>query len=443
MMICRSGYTVMGLVLLLTVMAVMVAAQARESAPDSQRPAIKAELTRLLHYLELEGKVATPEFEQLIDLKLNTLVSDATPEQRQAAYKEFFVLLYRMQGNAPPQGEAEAQLAGLAQTAASVPATAPLSASGWATTTTPPGRFGHVEKLGHGPLPLILIPNQEDWSVYKSFMERHAAQFTMYAVTLPGYGNTPPPPRPERMDFSQLAWWCNAEQAILNLIAEHKLVKPLLVGTMMGGYLAARVALHHPEQVRGAVLLNALVYAGEPQPLAERLRQAKQGLAAFPSSELLPWSRRPPAEAVRQAIEQNPQALTQIKNWAQDAEVAKQLVINATTNNHPLTARYLNELATTDLTDELKKLRVPLLVIPALPDKDSPYQGKVSLTQFEAVKAQQPALPLTIVPFEDVRSYILFEAATELGKAFEDFAAGRPVVGKRRDTALQNAAPNP
>jgi hypothetical protein len=191
------------------------------------------------------------------------------------------------------------------------------------------------------------------------------------------------------------------------------------------------------------VLLNALVYAGEPQPLAERLRQAKQGLAAFPSSELLPWSRRPPAEAVRQAIEQNPQALTQIKNWAQDAEVAKQLVINATTNNHPLTARYLNELATTDLTDELKKLRVPLLVIPALPDKDSPYQGKVSLTQFEAVKAQQPALPLTIVPFEDVRSYILFEAATELGKAFEDFAAGRPVVGKRRDTALQNAAPNP
>lgn len=441
MTIQRTGLIVSRLVLILALADITVAAQG--GGVSSQRPAVKAELTRLLHYLEMDGRVAAPELEQLTDLKLKTLAPDATPEQRQAAYKEFFVLLYRLQGNAASQGEIEAQLTGFAQTAASVPATATSSASGWATATTPPGRFGHVEKLGHGPLSLILIPNQEDWSVYKSFMERHAERFTMYAVTLPGYGNTPPPPQPERMDFSQLAWWRNAEEAILNLIAEHKLAKPLLVGTMVGGYLAARVALNHPEQVRGAVLLNALVYAGEAQPLAERLRQAKQGLAAFPSSELMPWSRRPPAEAVRKAIEQSPPALAQIKNWAQDVEIAKQLVVNATANNHPLTARYMNELATTDLTDELKKLRVPLLVIPALPDKDSPYQGKVSLTQFEAVKAQNPALPLTIVPFEDVRSYVLFEAATELGNAIEAFATGKPIAGKRREPVSQNTPLNP
>jgi pimeloyl-ACP methyl ester carboxylesterase len=402
-----------------------------QTASVDQRASIRTEFARLAHYLELDGKVAPNESDRMTELKLKAVSSDATTQQRQAAYKELFALLYRLQGNDPPKGDDEAQLTSYAQAAAGFPPGVTAEATGWATTRTPSGKLGHVEKMGHGPIPLILIPNQEDWSVYKSFMEQHQDRFTMYAVTLPGYGNTPPPPQPELMDFTRLSWLRNAEQSIVNLIVEKKIVKPLIVGVMVGGYLAARLALDHADKVRGAVLVNALVYSGEAMPPAERLRQAKRGIAAFPAAELIPWSRRPSAEKVRQAIEKNPQALAGISNWARDTVVATDLVTGATVNNHPLTARYMNELATTDLTEEIRKLRVPVLVLPAIPDKDSPYQGRLSLTQFEELKAKYPTVPLTIAPFEEVRSYVFFEAGREMGKAIEAFATGKPVEGRR------------
>lgn len=382
---------------------------------------VEADITSLMYYLGLEKKADRQDLARLAELKMKTLAADATEEQRQAAYTDLFLMIYRLQGNPEPSEADKATLINYARAAAGVPAGATRGSSGWATSTTPLGKLGHVEKMGSGPIPVILIPNQEGWSLYKSFMEKNRDKFTFYAVTLPGYGGTPPPPRPERMDLAKLSWWSNAEQAVVNLIKDEKINKPIVVGTMYGAYLAARLALDHPDKVRGAVLINGLVYANQQQTLAERHRQARLGIAAFPSAEMIPWSRRPPAAAVKKAIEANPQALAQIQNWAKDPETAKSLVVEATVNNHPASARYGSELVTTDLTDDLKDLKVPMLVIPALSDPESPYQGKIALTQFEEIKAKYPSIPMTIRPFENVRQYVLFEAGDRLGKEIEAF----------------------
>src|SRR5690606_30796269 len=48
----------------------------------------------------------------------------------------------------------------------------------------------HVVKRGSGPVPMVLVsdvlmPAEE---VYGSFMPQNAGRYTMYAVTLPGFG---------------------------------------------------------------------------------------------------------------------------------------------------------------------------------------------------------------------------------------------------------------
>src|SRR5262245_47521140 len=55
--------------------------------------------------------------------------------------------------------------------------------------------LGHVEVRGTGPVPVVLIPNLVmDWTIFESFMQRNSEKFTMYAVTLPGFAGSAPPP---------------------------------------------------------------------------------------------------------------------------------------------------------------------------------------------------------------------------------------------------------
>ncbi len=51
-------------------------------------------------------------------------------------------------------------------------------------------------KLGRGKQTLILLPGLGfDASVFKDFMETNKKEYTMYAITIPGFGNTPRLPR--------------------------------------------------------------------------------------------------------------------------------------------------------------------------------------------------------------------------------------------------------
>ena len=56
------------------------------------------------------------------------------------------------------------------------------------TVTCEPGTLGRVDKVGTGPLDMILIAGDGfGGDVFEGFMEKHADEFTMYAVTLAGF----------------------------------------------------------------------------------------------------------------------------------------------------------------------------------------------------------------------------------------------------------------
>ena len=119
------------------------------------------------------------------------------------------------------------------------------------TKTGPLGRLGYVQKRGHGPVPMVLVPCAAfGWSVFDEFMNRNADRYTMYAVTPPGYDGTPPPPLPTNTDFTKRDWSDALCASIVKLIAKEQLDRPVLLGHhMMGDYYALRVALEHPARI--------------------------------------------------------------------------------------------------------------------------------------------------------------------------------------------------
>jgi hypothetical protein len=124
-----------------------------------------------------------------------------------------------------------------------------------------------------------------------------------------------------------------------------------------------------------------------------------------------------------------------------DIERGRSLFIDNTYNTDARTFRYNIELNGVDLSEEIKKLKAPLLSIVALHDDNSPGQGAPMASQWSEIKTRSPQIPLTVVKFEGVRSYIFDEAPKECDKAIEAFLAGRPVEGMTRRELASRPSP--
>jgi len=121
------------------------------------------------------------------------------------------------------------------------------------------GELAEVRKVGNGRQAMILIPGLGfGANVFDEFMQMFSAEMTMYSVTLPGFGGTAAPPTPaESTSFGEQTWTNAAYQALNRLIDSEKMQRPIVVGHWLTGtQLALRMALEHPDKIRGVVLLS-------------------------------------------------------------------------------------------------------------------------------------------------------------------------------------------
>ncbi|HEY7183940.1 MAG TPA: hypothetical protein VIC84_21085, partial [Blastocatellia bacterium] len=229
---------------------------------DEQRLAeAKAQTLGYLRYFKFESKFSPKEIDRLAELRVKIHSPSTSLEDRQGALKEFAMMLFRAAGTnpMPPEPAFENFAKNFGQSLSQL-----VNDSGAKTPagSTPLGNLGAVEKRGRGPIPMILIADvRTDWSLYRKFMDRNADRYTMYAVTLPGYGGAPAPPRPETFDLKSTPWWDGAEKGVINLIEKNRLTKPVVVGTAASSYLATRLAVNHPDKIRAAVVISGNVYA--------------------------------------------------------------------------------------------------------------------------------------------------------------------------------------
>jgi pimeloyl-ACP methyl ester carboxylesterase len=124
--------------------------------------------------------------------------------------------------------------------------------------------LGHVHKLGDGPRNVLLIPGLGFGDgIWTEFMERHKADYTMYAITLPGFGETPPLPMPpDGSRFVETPWTRSTIQAIEAMLDQERITRVTIVAHWaLATQIALRLALDRPDRVDAVVLIGGVLKA--------------------------------------------------------------------------------------------------------------------------------------------------------------------------------------
>lgn len=227
------------------------------------------------------------------------------------------------------------------------------------TETSPLGELGHVERRGHGPVELLLVPGAGfGWRAWQPFMERNLDRFTMWAVTPPGYDGTRPPPMPDPYVLDERPWSDALIRALARL-AEEEMEHPVVVGHhVLGDYYAMRLALEHPDVVAGVVVMGgmptrpALVRpdSGPPRPADVREKVEDSG------RRLLPMMRFQTREQWRENA-MAPELLST------DPDRGRALFRRQVSAPVETQLRYFMEWSSSQITDRLAELTVPMLVV--------------------------------------------------------------------------------
>lgn len=123
-------------------------------------------------------------------------------------------------------------------------------------------KYGAIPKYikqGKGKQTLILIPGCGfDASVFTDFMEENKSLYTMYAITIPGYGNTQAPPMPDsNVSYGEQTWNKGVEEGLLKLMEKEKIQSSIFVGhSTQGTQLALRMAIDYPAKVDRVIVLG-------------------------------------------------------------------------------------------------------------------------------------------------------------------------------------------
>lgn len=323
-------------------------------------------------------------------------------------------------GRQPSATDSPAASPADAAPAVSVPASPPPRVAPTLDSVTP---LAHVEVMGKGPIPLVLIPHWTlDWSAWKPFMERNTERYTMYAVTLPGFGGSDPPPLPVAALPSDQLWLDNAAWAVLALIDERKIDKPVIIGSFLGGNVAIRVALKAPEVIRGIISIEGspalpMTPPGAP-PLSEEYRRSMVDQQLRPKLESITdeqW-----IEVVR----------AQAMSWTKDPARGARFGDAAVRVPKTIAVTYNCEMLATDLTIELAGMRKPALFLAAIPA--TPPAAGLPLESIRQGWRDTLAsgVNCSLAFFEGSRADIPNDEPEAFDRAVAQFVQGAPVEGK-------------
>jgi 4,5:9,10-diseco-3-hydroxy-5,9,17-trioxoandrosta-1(10),2-diene-4-oate hydrolase len=121
-------------------------------------------------------------------------------------------------------------------------------------TTTYNGLNLHYHEAGDGPDTLILLhgagPGVSGWSNFSGNLEHYTGNFRTLIVDMPGFGKSA---HPAEYDRSYLRY---AADAVVSLMDELGVGAAHVLGNSLGGSVAARLVLAHPDRVRRLVLMG-------------------------------------------------------------------------------------------------------------------------------------------------------------------------------------------
>ncbi len=224
--------------------------------------------------------------------------------------------------------------------------------------TGPYGELGGVRKVGNGERSMILIAGWGfDEKVFEPFTSTQQDQYTMYVLTLPGFGNTPAMAMPGNNEqYGNLYWTQGIIIAIMDLIERESIDKPILMSYFTySNIIALRIALDYPELIDKVIIVSGMARfmanypSFEPASLRERIYYTEKVLAPnwFKTVSKETWD----------------EGNFTPEGFSKDTVRAQEFWKQMSSVPIPVMVRYLCEYYCIDLSLEYEKLKVPTLVV--------------------------------------------------------------------------------
>jgi len=222
--------------------------------------------------------------------------------------------------------------------------------------TMPIDQVGKLQKFGNGSQDVILIAGLGLASdqVFAQFIRENARKYTMYAVTLAGYGGTQAYPMPPAgTSYADLTWHKNSQKAILSIIKQYQIKQPVIItNSQTPTLIGLRIALEHPKKVKAVVAIGGeLVRKLAPKKLTPKQRQ--MGIDA----QMAPmWFKTVTGETWDSNMWDD-------LVYSSNAKNGKRLSDEINAVPVPNLLRYMIEHWAYDVTTKLDNLKVPVLAI--------------------------------------------------------------------------------
>lgn len=289
------------------------------------------------------------------------------------------------------------------------------------TATTPLGTLGRVDKTGTGPRHVLLLPGLGFGAgIWADFARRHSTEFTMYAVTFAGFGGTAPHPLPDTpAPYTEQMWTHSVMRGLVGLLDAERIQKVTIIAHWaLATQVALRLALDHPDRVDSVVIIGGAlksVFESVPgmntwTPAQRAANTEALGKGWFTTVTRTTWDDNnfmPYDYAV------NPRRGLSLWREAQAPSL-------------PVWIRYLLEFYAVDLSEELRGLKVPTLVV--TPGFDDPafyvepgfnYMRNLVIDSWQGAERLSPHLSFVTLP--QSRLFAMFDQPEALDRVIGEF----------------------
>jgi pimeloyl-ACP methyl ester carboxylesterase len=284
------------------------------------------------------------------------------------------------------------------------------------------GAIPHYTKVGKGAQSLILIPGLGfDETIFDDFIKANRKHFTIYAITIPGYGKTEAPALPPvGTSFGEQTWNKSVIEGIRKLITQEQIKKPIVAGHFVQGtQLALRIAIDFPELLGGVIILGGpakfiLINRGKPveYPLANSISYIDK-VTAPTWFKTITKTDYDAGNYLPEVYSLNPTIANLL--WTQSASVPLPVAVHA-----------LCEFFASDITIETDKINIPVLILqPTFTDEIlqktvNNYLVPQFITAWDKVKNGNPLFQVIDIP--DASTFVWKDNAKAVNKQINNFS---------------------
>ncbi|MGA7614407.1 MAG: alpha/beta hydrolase [Thermoanaerobaculia bacterium] len=258
--------------------------------------------------------------------------------------------------------------------------------------------------------PMILIPGLAcPGSVWSSTVSHFENRYEMHVLTLGGFAGQPAVGGP---------FVSTMTDAIARYIRTHELDHPVIVGHSIGGLIAYSVASKYPDLVGPVIAVDGVPF-----------------LPALQNPAATPEAAAPFADGIRQTYENlSAEEFAKRNRAALSSMITDPAEVDAVAgpsakSDRATVAEAVYEAMTTDLRDEVAKIRQPVLLIAAVP-ADVPEELREPLVA--AYGAEIANIPDHRLVVAKTRHFVMLDAPKFFFRTVESFLdgpAGTPVRG--------------